>query len=110
MSVDLKRVRDAHDDASSSPASKKRLYGSLGGSNGAQSPMSSSAADADDAGMEDWMRVVETHRKEAIFRQMLEYKRASRDAANKVRELEAQKRRLEASEHAVEVCWSQVIQ
>jgi E3 ubiquitin-protein ligase BRE1 len=118
MSVDLKRVRDAHDDGNLSPSSKKRLLAASSSSSfsttgppgaaGASRAMSNSDSDSDDNGIEDWMRVVETRRKEAIYRQMLEYKRASRDAAAKVRELEVQKKRLEASEHAVEACWTQV--
>lgn len=39
---------------------------------------------------------------------MLEYKRESIEAARKIRQLEEQRRKLEASEHAVEVCWTQV--
>ena len=47
-------------------------------------------------------------RKEAIYRQMLEYRRSYETETRKVRELEEQQRRLEASVQAVEVCWTQV--
>lgn len=47
MSVDLKRVRETHEDAIS-PASKKRA---LGGA--------SPKVEAEESGLEDWMRVVE---------------------------------------------------
>jgi E3 ubiquitin-protein ligase BRE1 len=69
---------------------------------------SSGGADADDNGVEDWMRVVHTHQKEAIYRQMLEYKREFKSADARLREFRAQQRRCEASENAMEACWSQV--
>lgn len=50
----------------------------------------------------------QTHRKEAIYRQMLEYRRSYEQEARKANDLEAQKRVLEASVAAVEVCWQQV--
>lgn len=53
MSADLKRVRAAQDEGISSPASKKRaLVASGSGSISVQGP-------DEDAGMEDWMKVVE---------------------------------------------------
>ena len=50
----------------------------------------------------------QTHRKEAIYRQMLEYRRSYREEARRVESLEAQRRRLEASVQAVDACWHQV--
>ena len=47
-------------------------------------------------------------RKEAIYRQMLEYRRSYEQEQRRASELEAQRRVLEASVHAVEVCWTQV--
>lgn len=39
---------------------------------------------------------------------MQEYRRSYHDEARRVRELEEQQRRLEASVQAVEICWTQV--
>lgn len=50
----------------------------------------------------------QTKRKEAIYRQMLEYRRSYETEARKVRELDEQRKRLEASVQAVEICWTQV--
>lgn len=47
--------------------------------------------------------------KEAIYRQMLEYRRFYEREADKTAQLEAQRRVMEASVHAVEVCWQQVL-
>ena len=52
--------------------------------------------------------IIQTHRKEAIYRQMLEYRRMHEREYQRATELEAQKRVLEASVLAVEVCWTQV--
>lgn len=50
----------------------------------------------------------QTKRKEAIYRQMLEYRRSYKAEKQRTHELEAQQRVLEASVQAVEVCWTQV--
>lgn len=47
-------------------------------------------------------------RKEAIYRQMLEYRRMHAREQRRANDLEAQKRVLEASVQAVEICWTQV--
>ncbi|WWD19675.1 E3 ubiquitin-protein ligase BRE1 [Kwoniella shandongensis] len=103
MNADLKRVREnAIDDQSTgspSPAKRRILAGNA----------SPSVDSSDGDGMEDWMKVVETKRKEAIYRQMLEYRRASEREAKRANDLEAQRRVLEASFHAVEICWTQVV-
>lgn len=54
------------------------------------------------------MRVVENHRKEALFRQMLEYRRASHRETARANALESQRRNLEACFRSVEACWTQV--
>ncbi|WVF72955.1 E3 ubiquitin-protein ligase BRE1 [Kwoniella sp. CBS 6097] len=100
MNADLKRVRDNALDDSPSPSAKRRVLG------GNASPP---VTDSDGDGVEDWQRVVEVKRKEAIYRQMLEYRRASEREARRANDLENQRRVLEASFHAVEVCWSQVV-
>ncbi|WVO14222.1 E3 ubiquitin-protein ligase BRE1 [Cryptococcus depauperatus] len=100
MNADLKRVRDNTLDDSPSPSTKRRL------NSNASSPMPPSS---DDDGMAEWMKVVETKRKEAIYRQMLEYKRISEREAKRANDIEAQRRVLEASFHAVELCWTQVV-
>ncbi|OCF38081.1 E3 ubiquitin-protein ligase BRE1 [Kwoniella heveanensis BCC8398] len=99
MNADLKRVRDNALDDSPSPSAKRRVLGNA----------SPPVADSDGDGIEDWQRVVEVKRKEAIYRQMLEYRRASEREARRANDLENQRRVLEASFHAVEVCWSQVV-
>ncbi|WWC91748.1 uncharacterized protein L201_006695 [Kwoniella dendrophila CBS 6074] len=100
MNADLKRVRDNAIDDTPSPSAKRRV---LAGNS------SSPINDNDNDGIEDWMRVVEVKRKEAIYRQMLEYRRASEREAKRANEVEAQRRVLEASFHAVELCWNQVV-
>lgn len=57
-----------------------------------------------------YLTTPQVRRKEAIYRQMLEYRRSYEREAQKVAELETQRRVLEASVHAVEVCWTQVSQ
>ncbi|BEI86895.1 hypothetical protein CcaverHIS002_0702410 [Cutaneotrichosporon cavernicola] len=109
MNADLKRVRDSSLDAPSS--SKRRAIGS--GSSPGHSPSSSHLGkdyeheEEDD--LEDWMRVVETHRKEALFRQMLEYRRTSQREAARAKALESQRRNLEACFRSVEACWAQLV-
>ncbi|WVQ84645.1 E3 ubiquitin-protein ligase BRE1 [Cryptococcus sp. DSM 104549] len=100
MNADLKRVRENAIDDSPAPSPKRRM-------NSHPSPPVESTDDDD--GMEDWMKVVEVKRKEAIYRQMLEYRRSSERESKRANELEAQRRVLEASFHAVEVCWTQVV-
>ncbi|WRT70184.1 uncharacterized protein IL334_007178 [Kwoniella shivajii] len=99
MNADLKRVRDNAIDDTPSPSAKRRVLGH------ASPPI----ADSESDGVEDWMKVVETKRKEAIYRQMLEYRRASERESKRANEVEAQRRVLEASFHAVELCWNQVV-
>lgn len=115
MSADLKRVRDGALDEFGSPATKKRAMT-------LSTPPRSD--DGEEDKLEDWMKVVEvsidaetkwsllnyqqTKRKEAIYRQMLEYRRSYRAEKQRSYELEAQQRVLEASVQAVEVCWTQV--
>ena len=48
-------------------------------------------------------------RKEAIYRQMLEYRRMHTQEQRRANELEAQTKVLEASMQAVEICWSQLV-
>jgi hypothetical protein len=50
----------------------------------------------------------QTFRKEAIYRQMLEYKRLHKRSSARVAELERRKHALEAGLEGVEVCWSEV--
>ncbi|KAK8853258.1 E3 ubiquitin-protein ligase BRE1 [Kwoniella newhampshirensis] len=100
MNADLKRVRENAIEDTASPSAKRRV---LAGN------VSPSVDSSDGDGMEDWMKVVETKRKEAIYRQMLEYRRASERESKRANELEAQRRVLEASFHAVEICWTQVV-
>ncbi|WWC94925.1 hypothetical protein V866_001777 [Kwoniella sp. B9012] len=100
MNADLKRVRDNAIDDTPSPSAKRRVL------SGHASPQ---VNDSDGDGIEDWMKVVEVRRKEAIYRQMLEYRRASEREAKRANEVEAQRRVLEASFHAVELCWNQVV-
>ncbi len=108
MNADLKRVRDSSLDAPSS--SKRRAIGS--GSSPGHSPSSPHHGkdhdheEEDD--VEDWMRVVESHRKEALFRQMLEYRRTSQREAARANALESQRRNLQACFRSVEACWAQV--
>ncbi|WVR07641.1 hypothetical protein IAU60_004683 [Kwoniella sp. DSM 27419] len=99
MNADLKRVRDNTLDESPSPSAKRRVLGNA----------SPPVADSEGEGIEEWMKVVETRRKEAIYRQMLEYRRASERETRRANEVEAQRRVLEASVHAVEICWGQVV-
>ncbi|WWC72057.1 uncharacterized protein I206_106017 [Kwoniella pini CBS 10737] len=101
MNADLKRVRDNTIDDTPSPSAKRRVL------SGHASPTHQNENDED--GIEDWMKVVEVKRKEAIFRQMLEYRRASERESKRANEVEAQRRVLEASFHAVELCWNQVV-
>ena len=54
------------------------------------------------------MNILQAQRKEAIYRQMLEYRRSYEQEAKRANEIEAQKRALEASVQAVEFCWTQV--
>ena len=99
MNADLKRVREgALDDGPQLPGAKRR----------ALSLSSPPVQETDDDKLEDWQRVVETHRKEAIYRHMLEYRRSYEGEARRARELEAQTRVLEASMRAVDICWAQV--
>jgi E3 ubiquitin-protein ligase BRE1 len=108
MNADLKRVRDSSLDAPSS--SKRRAIGS--GSSPGHSPSSPHHGkdhdheEEDD--VEDWMRIVESHRKEALFRQMLEYRRTSQREAARANALESQRRNLQACFRSVEACWAQV--
>lgn len=51
---------------------------------------------------------MQVRRKEAIYRQMLEYRRFYQEETRKVEALEAQRRAHEAAVQAVELCWSQV--
>ncbi|ODN99047.1 E3 ubiquitin-protein ligase BRE1 [Cryptococcus amylolentus CBS 6273] len=101
MNADLKRVRENTLDDSPAPSAKRRL------NSHAPSPVPTSASDDD--GMADWMKIVEIKRKEAIYRQMLEYRRSSEREAQRANDLEAQRRVLEASFQAVEVCWTQIV-
>ncbi|RXK36539.1 hypothetical protein M231_06198 [Tremella mesenterica] len=98
MNADLKRVRETGIDESLPGAKRRALSMSL--------PPTS---EPDEDRLEDWQKVVESHRKEAIFRQMLAYKRSYDAEARKASELEAQRRVLEASVRAVEICWAQVV-
>ncbi|CAK9782402.1 BRE1-domain-containing protein [Cutaneotrichosporon oleaginosum] len=110
MNADLKRVRDSSLDAPSS-SSKRRAIGS--GSSPGHSPSSphqpKDHENEEDEDIEDWMRVVESHRKEALFRQMLEYRRASQREAARASALESQKRNLQACFRSVEACWAQLV-
>ncbi|KIR53461.1 E3 ubiquitin-protein ligase BRE1 [Cryptococcus gattii Ru294] len=99
MNADLKRVRENTLDDSPSPSAKRRL------NSNASSPIQPS----DDEGMAEWMKIVEVKRKEAIYRQMLEYRRTSERETKRANDLEAQRRVLEASFHAVELCWTQIV-
>ncbi|RSH91929.1 hypothetical protein EHS25_009299 [Saitozyma podzolica] len=99
MNADLKRVRDTSLEDAPSPTAKRRALSF------SSPPIDSS----DDSGMEDWMKVVEVRRKEAIYRQMLEYRRSYEEEARRADALEAQRRVLEASVQAVEVCWTQLV-
>lgn len=54
------------------------------------------------------MLTFQVKRKEAIYRQMLEYRRMHERERRRANDLEAQKKVLEASVQAVEVCWTQV--
>ncbi|WWC64537.1 uncharacterized protein I303_107147 [Kwoniella dejecticola CBS 10117] len=101
MNADLKRVRDNAIDDTPSPSAKRRVLS--GHASSTPQP------ENDEDGIEDWMKVVEIKRKEAIYRQMLEYRRASERETKRANEVEAQRRVLEASFHAVEVCWNQVV-
>ncbi|KAK4685526.1 E3 ubiquitin-protein ligase BRE1, partial [Tremellales sp. Uapishka_1] len=100
MNVDLKRVREDQFDNGLAGPSKRRALG-------LSTPPP--AQDSDDDQPEEWMKVVEIKRKEAIYRQMLEYKRSSEREASKASALEAQVRTLKASVHGVEVCWAQLV-
>lgn len=103
MNADLKRVRDSSLDPS--PSSSKRR--ALGGAS-PSSPNSSALPGEGDDGLEDWMRVVESKRKEAIYRQMLDYRRNCEREASRANALERQRQTLEASLKSVEACWTQV--
>ncbi|ORY33397.1 BRE1 E3 ubiquitin ligase-domain-containing protein [Naematelia encephala] len=99
MNADLKRVRESGLEDGVSPAKRRAL------SNATAPPFLSE----DEEPAEEWMKVVELRRKEAIYRQMLEYRRSYQEEARRVKELEAQRRVLEASVQAVEVCWNQLV-
>lgn len=106
MNADLKRVRDSSLDALPS-SSKRRAIGS--GSSPTGPSHSSPPPDAgEEEDVEDWMRVVENHRKEAIFRQMLDYQRQTRREEARANALERQRRNIEACFRTVEACWKQV--
>jgi len=112
MNADLKRVRDSSLDGA--PSSSKRRALSTGASS-PQSPVDSNGnsslsapAPPDDDGLEDWMRIVETKRKEAIYRQMLEYRRSTERESARANALERQCRAHENVLRSFEACWAQV--
>lgn len=105
MNADLKRVRESSLDGGPSSSKRRAVSQSAGGS----SPASShTVPEADDDGVEDWMRVVETKRKEAIYRQMLQYRRAYEREQSRAAALERQQRAFEASVQGYKTCWAQV--
>ncbi|KAL7418545.1 E3 ubiquitin-protein ligase bre1 [Cryptotrichosporon argae] len=99
MNAELKRVRDLSGDDGPSSSKRRAL--------GLSSPPSV-AADAPEP-QEDWMAAVEARQKEAIYRQMLEYRRLHGHEAARAERVEKQRRTLEASLRSVEVCWAQVV-
>jgi hypothetical protein len=103
MNADLKRVRDSSLDGPSS--SKRRAL-----SSGASSPVNTTGGDdsGDADGLEEWMRVVESKRKEAIYRQMLEYRRSNARESARADALEQQCRAHERVLKSFEACWAQV--
>lgn len=105
MNADLKRVRESSLDGGPSSSKRRAVASSAGGS----SPASShTAPEPEDDGVEDWMRVVETKRKEAIYRQMLQYRRAYEREQARAAALERQQRAFEASVQGYKTCWAQV--
>lgn len=102
MNADLKRVRDSSIDGGPS-SSKRRAVAAAGGASSPISPV-----DAEEDGVEDWVRVVEAKRKEAIYRQMLDYRRSFEREQGRANALERQRRALEDSLRSVETCWAQV--
>lgn len=110
MNADLKRVRESSLDGGPSSSKRRALAGAsspISNSGGGGDGASSSSA-ADDDGVEDWQRVVEVRRKEAIYRQMLDYRRSFEREQRRADALERQHRALEDSLRSVESCWAQV--
>ncbi|CDZ98285.1 E3 ubiquitin ligase involved in syntaxin degradation [Phaffia rhodozyma] len=69
-----------------------------------------SVEDEEDEDADSLTPIIETFRKEAIYRQMLEYKRAHNRSLARVGELEKRKHALEAGLEGVEVCWSVLLE
>ncbi|ORX40542.1 BRE1 E3 ubiquitin ligase-domain-containing protein [Kockovaella imperatae] len=99
MNADLKRVRESGVDDGPSPLKRRAT--------GLASPPP--AVNLEDAGLEEWQKVMETHRKEAIYRQMLENRRREEAERRRADEIKLQEQKLQASVQAVEICWNQLV-